>query len=99
MQSDKSAKASREAVDKLLKDISALQIINTTRLKELQGEITRLRTAFTRLDVQHLNTQLKTAKNEQARYIVEYRQKLEETRTQTQELKQLYESLQSVSCN
>lgn len=99
IQSDKNAKASRDAADKLLNDISNLQTVNTTRLKELQREITRLRTAFTSLDVQHLNTQLKVAKNEQARYIVEYRQKVKEIRIQTQELKQLYESLQSISCN
>lgn len=97
-QSEKIAKASRQTVDNLLEDISNLKTVNTTRLKEIQREILRLRAAFTSLEVKHLNAELKVASVEQAKYISEYRQKVQQIKSQTQELRQLYRSLQSVPC-
>ena len=97
--SDNSAKAARNTMNKLLSDISNLQTVNMTRLKELEAEITRLRTSFTSLDVQQINKEIKGAGDEQIRYITEYREKIQDISSQTRELKRLYDSLKSVPCN
>ena len=96
--SDVAAKNLKVNVDGVVKEASMLQQVNTTRLSELKNEIQRIRAEFTQRNVTDLIKELKNAKEEQQKFLTEYREKVKEKREEITELKALYASLTSVTC-
>lgn len=95
---DVAAKNLKVNVDRVVKEASMLQQVNTTRLSELKNEIQIIRAEFTQRNVTDLIKELKNAKEEQQKFLTEYREKVKEKREEITELKALYASLTSVTC-
>ena len=97
-EADAAARNLKASVDRVLEEVSRLQQVNTTRLAELKNEIQRIRAGFTQRNVTDIIRELKQAKEEQQKFVEEYRGKVNEKREEISELKQLYASLTSVTC-
>ncbi|XP_031551742.1 laminin subunit alpha-5-like [Actinia tenebrosa] len=95
-QASQGINSAKNGVDRILSEIPHLQQVNATRLSELQEEIKRLRENFSQKNVQQLNAQLKVKKDKQQSFIDDYKTKLQELRTQVEEMKLLRSSLSSV---
>lgn len=95
---DVAAKNLKVNVDRVVKEASRLQQVNTTRLSELKKEIETIRAEFTQGNVKDLIKQLKNAKDEQQNFVTEYQEKVKEKREEITELKELYASLTLVTC-
>ena len=96
---DVAAKNLKARVDRVVVEAGRLQQVNVTRLSELQNEIQRLRTEFTQKNLTDIITELKNAKVQQQQFVMEYREKVRQRRIEITELKQLYASLSSVTCD
>ena len=96
---DAAAKNLKENVYRVVQEAARLQQVNVTRLGELKSEIQRIRTEFTQKNVADIIRELKSSKEEQQRFVLEYREKVNERRREIAELKQLYASLSSVTCD
>lgn len=95
---DAAARNLKARVDRVLEEVSRLQRVNITRLEELKNEIERLRAGFTQRNVTDIIRELKQAKEEQQKFVEEYREKVMEKREEISELKQLHASLPLVTC-
>lgn len=96
---DAAAKNLKMNVDRVVREASRLQKVNVTRLSELQSDIQRLRKEFTQKNVADIIRELKNAKEEQQHFVLEYREKVRKKREEITELKQLYTSLSTVTCD
>ena len=100
-EADKAATAAgnlKMNVDRVMEEVSRLQQVNTTRLAELNNEIRRIRAGFTQRNVTDIIKELKNAKDEQQKFVEEYREMVREKKQEIAELKQLHASLSSVTC-
>ena len=101
-EADKAAAAARNLkmnVDRVVEEVSRLQQVNTTRLTELKDEIRRIQAGFTQRNVTDIIEELKKAKDEQQKFVAEYREMVREKKQEISELKQLHASLSSVACD
>lgn len=86
-------------VDHVVREAARLQQVNVTRLGELKSEIQRTRSAFTQKNLADIIIELKKAKEEQQTFVLDYQRKINERKEEITELKHLYASLSSVTCN
>lgn len=85
-------------VEHLVQEVNTLQKVNTSRLAELKKNIERIREGFTQLNITEIIKQLKEAKDDQQKFLNEYRANVREKRIEIAELKQLHLSLASIPC-
>ena len=85
-------------VEHLVQEVDTLQKVNTSRLGELKKDIERIREGFTQENITEIIKQLKEAKDDQEKFLNEYRAKVRERRNEIVELKQLHLSLASIPC-
>lgn len=95
---DAAAKNVKVNVDRVLEEVSRLKQVNITRLTELKNEIQRIRAGFTQRNVTDIIRELKRAQDEQQKVVQEYREKVRNRKLEISELKELYSSLSSVTC-
>lgn len=96
---DAAAKNLKMNVDRVVQEAARLQHVNVTRLGELKSEIQRIRSAFTQKNLADIITELEKEKREQQTFLLDYKRKVNERRVEIAELKHLYASLSSVTCN
>ena len=85
-------------VEHLVQEVNTLQKVNTSRLAELKKNIERIREGFTQQNITEVIKQLKEAKDDQQKFLNEYRANVREKRIEIAELKQLHLSLASIPC-
>ena len=85
-------------VEHLVQEVNTLQKVNTSRLAELKKNIETIREGFTQRNITEIIKQLKEAKDDQQKFLNEYRANVREKRIEIAELKQLHLSLASIPC-
>ena len=86
-------------VDRVVRDAARLREVNVTRLNELKVEIETVRLNFTGMNIKGIIRDLRKAKQEQEQFLSEQKAKLLEKSEQVAELKLLFASLTSVTCD
>ena len=85
-------------VDRLAQEVKRLPEVNMSGLAGLKKEIQTISTGLTQRNVTHIIRLLKRAKDDQQKFVDEYRTKVTQRRIEIAELKQLHESLLTTTC-
>lgn len=97
-EADTGAKNLKMTVDRLAQEVKRLPEVNMSGLAGLKKEIQTISTGLTQRNVTHIIRLLKRAKDDQQKFVDEYRTKVTQRRIEIAELKQLHESLLTTTC-